>query len=306
MKNNRIIIYLYAILAMLCWGSTFVWFKVVFKYYQPFTVTFFRLVIASILLSVFVLISKRNEKIDKADWKWFLLLSFFEPFCYFLGESFGLKFVSASLGSIIISTIPLVAPFFAFLFLKEQLTKFGFIGLLISFMGVVMIVIEESQGSNSIFGVLLMIFAVFSAVGYGLLLKNLSHKYSSVTIVKTQSILGMLYFLPFFLIFDFNGFLTIETNFEAIITIVKLAFFGSVLAFILMTTVVREIGLNNANIFTNLIPVFTCVLSYFLLKEAFSLHRILGIIIVISGLLISQISHLIQHRRVMDFINKFY
>jgi drug/metabolite transporter (DMT)-like permease len=305
-KENRWLIYLYAVIAMACWGSSFIWFKVVYQYYGPLTVTWFRLLIAGFLLWLFALLTRRQEKVQREDWKYFFLLTMFEPFFYFLGESFGMKYVSSSLGSIIISTIPLVTPFFAFLFLKERITKFGIIGLIISFVGVTLIVLEESQRSSSLLGVFLMFFAVVSAVGYGILVGGLADRYSSITIVKWQSILGMLMFFPLFMGFEYQEFLQVPANYEAISTIVKMAFFGSVLAFILMTKVVRGIGLNNANMFTNLIPVITAISSYFVLKEVFGLQKIVGIITVISGLFISQIPHILRHERVVRFINKFY
>ena len=305
-QENRLLIYLYAVIAMACWGSSFIWFKVVYQYYQPLTVTFFRLLIAGFLLWAFALLTKRQEKVRREDWKYFLLLTAFEPFCYFLGESFGMKYVSSSLGSIIISTIPLVTPVFAFLFLKERITKFGIFGLIISFGGVTLIVLEESQRSSSLLGVFLMFFAVISAVGYGIMVRGLADRYSSITIVKWQSIFGMLMFFPLFMGFEFRGFIQVPANYEAISTIFKMAFFGSVLAFILMTKVVRGIGLNNANMFTNLIPIITAISSYFVLKEVFGLQKIVGIITVISGLFISQIPYIVRHERVVKFINKFY
>lgn len=305
-KDNRFVMYLYAVLAMLCWGSTFVWFKVVFQYYKPLSVTFTRLVIASVLISLYILITKKKEKIHLEDYKWFVLLTFFEPVCYFLGESFGMDRVSASLGSIIISTIPLVTPVLTFLFLKEKISLYGIAGLLVSFFGVTLIVLGESSGNSSLLGISLMIFAVFSAVGYGIVVRRLSVKYSSFTIVKVQSILGMLMFLPLFYIFEWDHFISVPLNYEAISTIFKLAIFGSVLAFLFMTTVVRGIGLNNANMFTNLIPVITAFSSYFILKEVFGIQKIVGIVIVISGLLISQIPHIVRHEKVVKFINKFY
>jgi drug/metabolite transporter (DMT)-like permease len=305
-NKNRLIYYIFAIIAMLSWGSTFIWFKIVFKYYQPLTVTFLRLLLATIMLFLFSILVKKNERISKEDRKYFLLLTFFEPFCYFLGESFGMQYVNASLGSIIISTIPLVTPIFAFLFLKEEITKFGIIGLVVSFLGVLLIVLGESMTNSSLKGILLMFFAVLSAVGYGIVVRNLADRYSSITIVKWQSFIGMLLFLPLFVTYELRDFVQVNYSWEASFTILKLAFFGSVLAFIMMTKVVRGIGLNSANMFTNLIPVITSLLSYFILKEIFGMQKIIGIGIVILGLFISQIPHIIWHEKIVKIFNGFY
>jgi len=81
-----------------------------------------------------------------------------------------------------------------------------------------------------------------------------------------------------------------------IITIVKLAILPSTVSFILIAYVIKKIGLINANIFANLIPVFTVVIAFYVLKESLELQKIMGILIVICGLLISQIPQLIKEK----------
>jgi len=282
-------LYSFAVLSMLFWSSTFVWFKIAYENFQPFTIIFLRLLLAGILLELYVRIFRKNEVIRKEDIKIFLLLSFCEPFCYFLGESFGLMFISATLGSLIISTIPLFTPIFTYIFLKEKLGKWGIIGLLISFSGLLFIILDNADLSGSIWGVLLEFFAVFSGIAYGIVVKKLTHKYTSITIVKVQSQLGALYFLPFFLIFDWSKFLAVDHSFSVYYVIIKLSLFGSVAAFILFTEVVKGMGPNIANMFTNLIPVFTAVFAYFILGELITPVKVIGIFTVIFGLFISQL-----------------
>ena len=99
-------------------------------------------------------------------------------------------------------------------------------------------------------------------------------------------------FVPLFLIFevpklDFN---LVTTN--SLLAVIYLGVFGSGICFILITIGIRELGAARANIFGNLIPVVTAIVSYFLLKEAMPFVKILGILIVILGLLLSQSSSL--------------
>ncbi|NQV16919.1 MAG: DMT family transporter [Armatimonadetes bacterium] len=289
MKIDKIWVYIAAILATFFWGFSFVWFKQAFLVYRPITVVFLRLVIASILLSIYIKTTGKTQIIARKDYKSFLLLAFFEPFCYFMGESFGLTFVSATVGAIIIATIPLFTPFFTYFFIKEKITIYGIVGLIISFFGVLLIVIKGQGGATSIKGVILMFFAVFTAVSFGIIVKKLTIRYSVFTIVKCQNLLGIFYFLPFFIIFEGSHFLSVKPDLSVIITIVKLAVFCSTLAFIFMIYVIKKIGLINANIFANIIPVFTAVIAFFVLKESFDLKKIIGIAVVICGLFISQI-----------------
>ncbi|MCD6543695.1 MAG: DMT family transporter [Flavobacteriaceae bacterium] len=289
MKIDKIWVYTAATLAALFWGFSFVWFKQALLVYRPITIVFLRLVIASIVLNIFIKTTGKTQHVTRKDLKLFLLLAFFEPFCYFLGESFGLTFVSATIGAIIISTIPLFTPFITYFLIKEKITIYGIIGLIISFFGVLLIVVKDYSGTSTIKGVILMFIAVFFAIGYGIIVKKLTVKYSGFTIVKWQNIFGMIYFLPVFLIFNSSHFISVTHTLSAIITISKLAIFPSTLSFILIAYVIRKIGLINANIFANLIPVFTAIIAYIILKESLDSQKVFGILIVICGLFISQI-----------------
>ena len=79
---------------------------------------------------------------------------------------------------------------------------------------------------------------------------------------------------------------------QSLLAVSYLGVFGSGICFILITIGIRELGAAKANIFGNLIPVVTAIVSYFLLKESMPFMKILGIFIVILGLLLSQISSL--------------
>ncbi len=286
--KRSLYIYCLALIAMICWSLTFVIYKVAYKYYQPFTLVFLRLLIATLFLEVVALISTR-EKVAKKDRKAFFLLALFEPFLYFMGESLGLQYVSATVGAIMIAIIPLITPFFSWLVHKERVTLFSYLGAVVSFIGVYLTIAGDNSGGTYFKGILYMLLAVGAGLCYGLLVKPLSHKYSPATIVRVQSTIGMILFLPFFIIKDWNHFITVTPNSELVISVLSMGIIASVFAYMLYTAVIKNIGLNNATYFANLIPVFTAIASYFILKESFSIGKIMGIVLVVGGLFATQL-----------------
>jgi drug/metabolite transporter (DMT)-like permease len=74
------------------------------------------------------------------------------------------------------------------------------------------------------------------------------------------------------------------------VPVIKLAVFSSTVAFLFFVYSIKSIGMARTNVFINLIPVFTAVLSYFILKESVGVVKIAGIIVVIGGIIFSQIS----------------
>jgi len=275
---------------MVFWGMSFIWSKIVFTIYGPVTTLTLRLIISTIVLSLFILVTGKRERIQRSDLKYFILLAFLEPFCYFIGENFGLKLVSATLAAVIITTIPVVTPVFAWFILKERLTWVNISGLVISFFGVVVIVVGRNfQLTASPAGLLLLGFAVLSAVGYGLLVKNIAGKYSSLTIVNVQNLIGILFFLPVFFLTEFHSFISARPGADVIQALIALGILCSAVAFVLMTIAIREIGINRFNFFTNIIPVFTALFAWVMLGEPLSARKLVGISIVIVGLLLTQL-----------------
>jgi drug/metabolite transporter (DMT)-like permease len=290
MGSKKGVVYLAVVFAMVFWAFSFIWVKEVYIAYGPLTTIFFRLIIATALMLIYGWVSKNLIKIDKQDYRTFLLLAFFEPFLYFMGESFGLKYVSSTMGALIIATIPLFSPIAASRFHGEKLSARNFIGIFLSFIGVGIVVFDNSlHFIASPLGIALEFLAVFSAIGYTVILKGLSHKYNATTIITYQNFIGIFFFLPFWLIFESNTMLTTPFHLPAIIAICKLALFASTIAFILYTFSIKNLGINKVNIFINIIPVLTAVFAWYILGEPLTLRKIVGITVVIAGLLIAQI-----------------
>ena len=283
---------LYAVLSMLFWGLSFVWFKQVFVVYRPITIIFLRLVISGSLLLIFIKLSQKSFRVEKADLKWFFLLAFTQPFCYFMGESFGLTKVSSTISSVIIATIPLFSPIAAYFVFRERVSQSTLSGIVISLGGIVIMLFKPDLSFNaSPDGIGLLFFAVFSAIAYSLVIRRLAGNYPVITIIALQNIIGAIYFLPFFLIFDLNHFLAAKPSAGAIVALIELAFFASTLAYIFYIISIRDIGVIRANVFSNLIPVFTGIASYFLLSEEFSIAKIAGMALVLAGVVVSQLPH---------------
>lgn len=275
---------------MLFWGMAFIWMKIVLQYYQPITVATLRIFLSSIFLLFYIKLFKKSQKIDKSDYKIFLISAFFNPFIYFLLESYGIKYVSPTISAVIIATIPLFSPLVAYFSVKEKLSFLSIFGIIISFFGILIMLVNKDLSLRADpIGVLILFLAVASALVYSVLLVKLTRKYSSVNIITYQNTIGIFYFLPLFFYFDFNSFINVKPNFELVSSLVFLSILCSSLAFIFYATSIKNLGISKTNIFTNLIPVFAAIFSYFILAEIFPFSKILGIIIVIAGVFVSQI-----------------
>jgi drug/metabolite transporter (DMT)-like permease len=278
-------------LAMLFWSLSFVGYKVAYEFFEPMALIFFRMVISALFLTLVMKLTKASEKIDKKDYRLFFLMAIFEPLLYFLGESYGMKLVTPTTGAVIVSTIPLLAPVAAWLIFREKISWIKVAGIAVSFTGVLLVLLgKDLKLAASPTGVALMMVAVLSAVSYSLVIAKLASRYKPLTIVQIQSILGALLFLPIFLAADLQETLQIKPSWDAFLPLLFLGIFPSSISFIFFTTAVREIGITRANVFTNFIPVFTAIFSFFILDEPFTGTKMIGIPIVLFGLMLAQLT----------------
>jgi drug/metabolite transporter (DMT)-like permease len=278
-------------MAMIFWAFSFIWFKIANKSFLPITIVFLRLFFSVLILTVYLVLSKSYMKIRKGDFRLFLMLALFEPFLYFIGESFGLTYVSATVCSVLISTIPVFATIGAWLIFKEKMKMINYAGIILSFAGVLVFLLNRHGTiSYNLKGLALLLFAVLSAVGYNLTLSRLVGKYSPVYIVNVQNIIGAILFMPVFLISDFKIFIHTSYEPEMFLPVLALAAFASCGAFILFAFSVSKIGILRANVFTNFIPLFTAFFSFILMGERLTFQNILGMIIVIAGILMAQMN----------------
>jgi len=306
MKKELIPAYISVILAMTFWSLTYVWYKMAFETYHPITTVFLRLVLSSVILVILMAPLKQLQKIHmRRDLKYFFLVTLFQPFLYFLCESFGVKLVSSTLSAVIISTIPLFSPFATAYFFKERITKLNIWGIIVSILGVGLVVFSknpDSAFSATPLGILLLFLAVAAGIGYSIVVKKLSGKYNSISIVTYHNIIGIFFFIPLFFIFEYKHFMSVGYVEEAVVPLLELAFFGSSFAFIFFTFSIKKIGVTKSNAFTNAIPVLTAIFAFFMLGETLSLIKMAGIGLVISGLFMSQIKRIPGIRKKVFYV----
>ena len=289
MKDRGFVVHLAGVIAMVFWGMSFVWSTQVYQNLNPTATIFLRLVVATIFFTAILFIFRLNEKVKKEHLGLFALAAMFEPFLYFIFEGYGLKNTSPVIGSGIIAMIPLVTPIAARIFLKERLTPMNIVGFIISFVGVIVMLLNKNlELTASPKGILFLCGAVLVAVGYSIALIRLTKLYKPMTITWMQNIIGMLYFIPLALImerFEPSNFANVGGY---IVPLVCLGVFCSAFAYTLWAFAFSKLGASRANVYSNLIPVFTAIFSYFIIKEELTANKIIGILVVVVGLILSQ------------------
>lgn len=288
-ENSNINIYTILILAMICWGLSFIWYKQAIELFKPITIASHRLLLSTPLLVIVSLLLKRLKKIQKKDIPIFLLIGFLEPFLYSIGESFSMQYLSSTVASIIIATIPIFTFVTASIFLKEKLTGKNYIGMFISVVGVLCVVFAEFDGLEATGkGIALLFISVGAAIVYGMVIKRIASKYNPLSVVTYQNLVATIFFIPIFFIVDFRDINYSTLEFKMFLPIIYLAVFASTLGYVGFIQGIRKLGVAKATVFANFIPVVTAIAAFFILDEKLLELKIIGIVIATGGLILSQ------------------
>ena len=291
-KNNlHIAGYTAILIAVVLWGASFVWTKALLgSGFTVMTIVLLRVVIASTVMFLLFKPTKKIQKLKPQDLKWFFLLALFEPFLYFVGESYGLQYVSPSVASAVIALVPIATAESVNIFYKQKHGMELYAGALISVAGIVLMSFTGAVGEVSLKGMALMLLAVFSATMYGTVLqKILNRGYNAVTVTTWQNVIAVIYYLPCFLILDLRSFASLPWSFAAVGDILILGILCSAAAFALYSYSASVISVAKVCVFTNAIPIVTVFISVLMHMEILSFYKVLGILVVVLGVIISQI-----------------
>ncbi len=290
-SNNNSKIYVAAMIAVLLWGFSFIWTNDIINAEVPiFTFLFIRLSLAGLLLFIFSKATKRLQKISMNDFLWLCLMSFFEPFIYFIGESYGMKATgSAVLAAVIIATIPI-----ACMITEKVIYKIGFtiskiIGIALTLIGILLVVLKDGPLTvDHTYGIALLFLAVAGATGYAAIVKKLSGRINTFTIATYQFIIGAIFFVPFFILYGIEGLNERFFSFEVLFPLLSLAILCSCIAFIFWIDAIKGLGLTKANIFSALIPGISALGAALLGQEPLTILSCTGIVVVVAGVIVAQ------------------
>lgn len=298
MFKGKGITYFLISLSVVFWGLSFILTKELFLSEEHMSVTlliFLRLAVATAVMfpSMALMRHLRSDaswlpKPRKGDLKWFLLLTFCEPFIYHLCETSGVQLVSGSLASVVIATIPLFVPFGMWIAYRERISGTMIVGVLLSLGGVGLLLAGGEGLAGNLKGMLCLAGAVVIAVVYTLLLVKVVDHYNPLVITTYQNLIGLVYFLPLVLLFDGGSLSLLSWSPKMLLLILVLGICCSTLAYAFYNLGVRRLGASQACIFNNAIPIFSLIAAILIGQEVFAWSKAIGIVTVIAGVVIAQ------------------
>lgn len=293
--RNKLIGIGLAILATLIWSGNFIIARGIIKDIPPVTLSFYRWLIATVILLPFAwkFIAKELHLV-RSNLPFFIVVaatgvSIFNTFVY-IGGHYSEAINLALIGT---TTSPIMSVILARVFLHEKFGLSTIIGMGISIIGVLLLLtrgdIQRLLSFSFSKGDWWVLAAAFSFAIYNTLVKKKPSSMNPVNFLFIIFLLGTLLLVPFY-VYEFRhqgGFVLSAGN---IAVLLYLGLGASVICFLLWNLAISKLGSGRTALFGNLIPVFSTIEAVLILNEKISWIQAGSFALVITGLLIANLT----------------
>lgn len=273
--------------AVVLWSASFIATKLAYETFAPIQLAAVRTLFAVILFWFMRKITSNNEQIQKEDRMRIALSGFLGITLYFAIENIGVSMTSSSNSALIVASFPAVTTLLEFFIYHSKPNVKKVLGIILAIIGVAVLTqINVDGNSKSMLGNIILIGAGIVWAFYNFITRDLTNKYSAMTLTYYQMLAGFIFFLPFVIIEGKTWRMPTMTSASALI---YLSVGCSIVAFLLYNLGLRKLSASISVSLMNLVPVLGLIFSILILHERVSTVQILGGVIVIVGVILSSI-----------------
>jgi drug/metabolite transporter (DMT)-like permease len=277
------------LLPIIFWAFAFPFIKIGLKELNPINLTILRLFLTCAVFLIFLgAFPKKFSPVQRKDIIPLFLLGFFGLVVYHLGLNYGEQYISPSVASLIIATIPVFTVIFATLLLKESVTWKIALGVPLSLCGVVIISLTGTSSNpfevSYLSAAVAVLVSALVGAGYTIAGKKLLQRYSALSLTVYAFLFGSLGLLPFLS----SSLITEVTalSWGGWGAVMFLALFPTVIGYLLWYVALEMKTASEISVFLYFIPVLSTIISYFLFQDPITWMFLLGGVFVIGGLII--------------------
>ncbi|HMM02720.1 MULTISPECIES: DMT family transporter [unclassified Dysgonomonas] len=278
-----------AIFTVIVWGTTFVSTKILIGYgLSPVEIFLYRFVLAYIGIWFFCprtlfANSKKDELLCAAA-------GLTGGALYFVFENTALGITLASNVSLIVCTSPIFTALLTFLFYKKEPLRPRLItGSLVALVGMALVVFNGSfiLQINPL-GDMLTVLAALSWAFYGIILKQLNGRYSTLFITRKVFFYGIITMLPFSLMDSATFTPSLLINPVIASNLIFLGLIASLLCFIAWNSAVKELGVVQTSNYIYFVPLVTLLTSAIVIDEHITIVALFGSVFILLGVYVAE------------------
>lgn len=277
--------YLALMISVCLWGSSFIADKIALQSFSPLFLCLIRFMISSAVLLAFRLGRKDFRYPDPEDMKKIAAAAFLGISVYYAIENTAVNMTSAADASVISAAYPLLTILTGIVFYHFRPARHQIVGILMACIGVLILTVSSSRENSSLIGNLMMVFNGFLWALYNYLTGRISRNCDNFSVTYLQILIGTVCFIPMLFLETFTiGTITLTS----VLAVLYLAICCSLAALLLYNYGLRNTDPATTAALMNLMPVAGVVLSALILKETITIRHILGGVIILVGVFVSE------------------
>jgi drug/metabolite transporter (DMT)-like permease len=289
-SRDGVTTYLLMALTTAFWGGSFVAGKIALREFPPLTLTFFRFLIATVIILPYMWVKDETRLPERRDLPLLFGLGILGVSGYFSFQFTSLLYTSAANSSTINALNPLTSSVIAAYMVDERLTtkKLGLIFLALSGVlltitgGDIRVLINMSFNKGDI----IMLGAMTCFSFYGVYSKRATRLYSPLLVTGYVFLFGLIQITPLMLMEGVLGDV-LSFSYAAWASIVFMAICSSVLGYLIQQVTIKKLGVNKTSLFINLVPLFAILFAYLILGDPVTIINIVSAAIIITAVILN-------------------
>jgi drug/metabolite transporter (DMT)-like permease len=267
------------VILLLFWGLAFVAIKISLDYISPVTLTFLRFLVSSAGFALFFIINRSSIPLTIIPRIAILGLVGFT--IYHLSLNLGETQTSSGAASLVIATAPSFIALFSNIILKEKITFPRATGIMISFFGLVIVLMPSLQITENPLHALAILPAPLSAAIYTVLGKKLLRKSEPVILTGYAQFFGLLFLVPLLSHSTFEEASSLSLG--GWFPILFLGICSTVIAYTIWYKLLKVAEATTIGSYSYIISLVAILSGYIILDEPFTLRLVVGGLLVIFG-----------------------
>jgi drug/metabolite transporter (DMT)-like permease len=269
------------------WSSSFMWIKIAVQEVGPLTLVAFRALFGLIFGVVVIFFQRAKWPRTFKAWLPLLIVGLTNVAIPFFLISWGEKSIDSAVASILDATVPLFTILMAHFLLKDdKMTIPKVLGLVIGFVGIVVLMSKDiGASSSSLLGQLAVVVASIFYAGSAVYVRKTTEDVPGI--VRSAGPLVSASLTMWLATLLFESPVKIPQVGITWVALLFLGVLGSGLAFVLAYYLIHEIGPTRTTLVTYLFPLGGVLLGVLILHEQLTWQIILGAVLIIASLAVS-------------------
>ena len=290
--NQQTKAYTFALGAVALWSTVATAFKIALSETDVYQLLFYSNLTAFLVLGVIFLLERKTAELKTLNAKAFgmsALRGFLNPFLYYLILFEAYDILPAQEAMSLNYIWPIVLVLLAVPFLKQKINLYGFLGIIISFLGVIIIATKGNPLALEFGNLRGDILAFSSSIVWALFwLSNMKSKESETTKLLLSFGFGLVYSLPVMLLK--SGFTLPSLSSSFALIYVGIAEMG--LTFYLWLNALKySERADQVSRLVYLSPFLSLIIIAVVLQEKIGISTLVGLVLIIVGILVKDKKH---------------